>query len=349
MTQLTDYQIMLQMIADPAFLVANNIITASNQSALSEGFTPGLSVRELFVNATQDLDHSCISTVIQLNNEQWNTVILPLDNMYVFRLAREGCSPALKSLYLMNTELRYPVGNISLLMTQLISNNGQKALNARANQEFQKILRVLNNVSNASRYSEDRTQFQQEYNICAVLSELLEECSALLAHAGIHLHSTLPAEPVYTMLDRAMFRQAVYNLVDNAAKFSPPGGTVEVSLTHRNNNLQLSVEDEGPGIPQEILCNLFTRFTRDATEPDSRSGLGIGLTIVRSAAAAHGGTVLVDTSPAGGARVTMTMSIRQSKHFKLHSQIDRVIPSPDHGLIMLSNVLPTELYATPEE
>lgn len=349
MTQLTDHEIMLQMIKGPAFLAAEGTVVACNQRALDEGFTPGLRLSELFVNPVKDLDHSCMTAPVQLNGTQWNAAISPLENMYVFRLDRIGRRPELQSLYLMGKELRYPVAMLSMLTTQLFTNHKLNGENARTNHEFYKVLRVLNNVSNATRYSEDRTRFQQEYNICAVLAEFLEECGALLAHTGIRLQSSVPNKGIFTMLDWPMFRQAVYNLLDNAAKYSPPGGCIQVSLNRRGSTLTLSVEDEGPGIPQEILCDLFARFTRDSTAHDHRSGLGLGLTIVRYAATAHGGTVLVDTPPTGGTRVTMTMAIRQPKHLKLHSQTDIVIPSPDHGLIMLSNVLPVALYGDPDK
>jgi two-component system, OmpR family, sensor histidine kinase MprB len=90
----------------------------------------------------------------------------------------------------------------------------------------------------------------------------------------------------------------VTNLLDNAAKWSPPGGTVRVSLVDGT----LEVCDEGPGIAEADLPHVFGRFYR-STEARGRPGSGLGLAIVRSAAERHDGAVRADRSPGGGARL----------------------------------------------
>ncbi len=102
--------------------------------------------------------------------------------------------------------------------------------------------------------------------------------------------------------DPNLLGRAVTNLLDNAAKWSPPGGVVEVTL--RGGTLE--VTDEGPGIAAADLPHVFERFYR-SNEARGHPGSGLGLAIVRSAATRHGGQVSAGRAPTGGARLTMTI------------------------------------------
>jgi two-component system sensor histidine kinase MprB len=102
--------------------------------------------------------------------------------------------------------------------------------------------------------------------------------------------------------DATALERAVTNLLDNAAKWSPAGGTVEVRLVGG----ELSVSDEGPGISDEDLPHVFERFYR-ATDARRLPGSGLGLAIVRQAAERHGGTVVAGRSDRGGARLVLTL------------------------------------------
>ena len=96
--------------------------------------------------------------------------------------------------------------------------------------------------------------------------------------------------------------RAVTNLLDNAAKWSPPGGTVRVSLAHG----VLTVEDEGPGIAEHDLPHVFDRFYR-SEESRAMPGSGLGLSIVAQAAARHAGSVHAERSGHGGARLVLVL------------------------------------------
>jgi two-component system sensor histidine kinase MprB len=106
------------------------------------------------------------------------------------------------------------------------------------------------------------------------------------------------AEPWPVHGDAQLLARAVTNLLDNAAKWSPPGGTVRVTL----HDGTLEIVDEGPGIAETDLPHVFERFYRS---PEARAlpGSGLGLAIVRSAAERHDGAVRADRAPGGGARL----------------------------------------------
>jgi two-component system sensor histidine kinase MprB len=108
--------------------------------------------------------------------------------------------------------------------------------------------------------------------------------------------------PWFCIGEHAGLERAVTNLLDNAAKWSPPGGTVTVRLADG----VLTVDDEGPGIAAADLPHVFDRFYR-SQESRTMSGSGLGLSIVRQVAERHSGTVEAGQSPAGGARLTLAL------------------------------------------
>jgi two-component system sensor histidine kinase MprB len=103
--------------------------------------------------------------------------------------------------------------------------------------------------------------------------------------------------------DRDRMERAVWNLLENAGKWSGDGGTVEVSLTGG----ELSVRDHGPGIDEEDRPLVFERFYRSAAAR-SMPGAGLGLSIVREVAEAHGGTVVAENAEGGGARFRLSLN-----------------------------------------
>jgi hypothetical protein len=105
----------------------------------------------------------------------------------------------------------------------------------------------------------------------------------------------------------ALLERAVLNVLDNAAKWSPPAGSIEVTLT-RGTTWVLQVRDHGPGIAPEDLPKVFDRFYR---APTARSlpGSGLGLAIVRQAVESHGGSVSAQLPPGGGALVRIELPL----------------------------------------
>jgi signal transduction histidine kinase len=121
-------------------------------------------------------------------------------------------------------------------------------------------------------------------------------------HHEARAHGVLHADP-----DR--MAQAIRNLLRNAIEHTPDGGTITLWVDHDGGRLTIGVDDDGPGIPEEERQRIFNRFHRaDAHGPrGSGTGTGLGLSIVQAIALAHGGEAQASASPAGGARVTMTL------------------------------------------
>jgi signal transduction histidine kinase len=121
---------------------------------------------------------------------------------------------------------------------------------------------------------------------------------------------TVPEDlpPVYG--DRAAIEHIVANLVDNAVKYSPSGGRILLDVTPAEGGVCVSVTDEGPGIPEELLTGVFDRY-RQASNGAGGASVGLGLFIVRSLAEAHGGRAWAENQPGMGAKVSFTLPLRR--------------------------------------
>ena len=116
--------------------------------------------------------------------------------------------------------------------------------------------------------------------------------------------------PVEVSGDRFRLKQVIVNLLDNAIKYSQPGGEVSLATRADDGQAVLEVADHGPGIPPESLPQIFDRFFRaDSVRTHSVSGAGLGLSIVRSICLAHGGSVEAANRAGGGCRITVRLPL----------------------------------------
>ena len=132
------------------------------------------------------------------------------------------------------------------------------------------------------------------------LADLVDRTAERVRRRAPGVTFDVDLDPWYVVGEQAGVERAVTNLLDNAAKWSPAGGTVTVRLSDG----VLVVDDEGPGIGPEDLPHVFDRFYR-SQESRSMPGSGLGLSIVRQVAERHSGTVEAGASPRGGARLTL--------------------------------------------
>ena len=121
------------------------------------------------------------------------------------------------------------------------------------------------------------------------------------SRAGERAEIRVELEPAVVLGEPARIQRAVSNLLDNAVKWSPPGGLVEVALRDG----VLTVRDHGAGFAEEEIGRVFERFYR-ADRARGKPGSGLGLAIVKQAAEAHGGSVSAENAPGGGALLRLS-------------------------------------------
>ena len=134
------------------------------------------------------------------------------------------------------------------------------------------------------------------------LVDVLDRALAKVRRRAPSVNFDVRADPWWVVGESASLERAVTNLLDNAAKWSPPGGVVHVTLTGGS----LIVDDSGQGIAPDDLPHIFDRFYR-SEESRAMPGSGLGLSIVRQVAERHSGAVAAGTAPGGGARLILTL------------------------------------------
>lgn len=142
----------------------------------------------------------------------------------------------------------------------------------------------------------------------AIVQGVVNHARASVESAGHELVLVDPIAPCSIHGDRDQLRRLLLNLIDNAVKYTPAGGTIRVALDYHDDRAELSVEDNGVGIAPEHLPNIFNRFYRvDSARPRQSSATGLGLAICLSIAKAHQGTLNVDSQPNRGTRITLSL------------------------------------------
>ncbi|HEY0730061.1 MAG TPA: ATP-binding protein, partial [Pyrinomonadaceae bacterium] len=126
----------------------------------------------------------------------------------------------------------------------------------------------------------------------SVVRNAIETSRPVLAAAENELHLSLPAKPVLLEADPVRLAQVFSNLLNNAAKYSEPGGRISLVATQSGNELTIAVSDTGIGIEPGQLSQIFGMFVQlDAAEKQIQSGLGVGLTLVQRLIEMHGGSI----------------------------------------------------------
>jgi two-component system sensor histidine kinase KdpD len=106
--------------------------------------------------------------------------------------------------------------------------------------------------------------------------------------------------------DAVLIERVLCNLLENAAKYTPPGSSVQIAARMQDDALQVSVIDNGPGLPKGMEQRIFDKFARGERE-SSTPGVGLGLTICRAIVEAHGGKITADNLAEGGASFVFTL------------------------------------------
>ena len=208
-------------------------------------------------------------------------------------------------------ELKTPVGGIGVLAETLAEEedlNLIRRLAQRMLHEAMRASRTIDDLLELSRIEAGESSLRDPVPVHLVLAEATERASTAAEHRDITIDLAEPPHRLQVLGDRRQLVSAVFNLLDNAIKYSAPGSTVTVSATTDGNAVRLSVADRGIGIPTRDLERVFERFYRvDRARSRETGGTGLGLAIVRHVASNHGGEVTVESREGVGTTVTLVM------------------------------------------
>lgn len=335
----------LNLLIRPGFYVEEGRITQVNAAAQGLLLEPGMDIAPLITSGLesyQNFQTGCLYVQLNLSDTTFQGCVTKDGSADVFTLESDNGDTALQALSLAARELRSPLSAVMHGVQAMREENNPQA--AALNRGLYQLLRLVGNMSDAVRWPGNARM--ETADLTAFFDELFEKTAVFAQAAGIRLEYQGLSKPLLCLADRDLLERAVLNLLSNAFKFTPKGGIVRVTLFTGGTSLRLSVWDNGPGIAQEIQGNLFSRYLRQPGIEDSRFGLGLGMVLVRSAAAAHGGAVLIDQPEGWGTRVTLTIALRRETTGVLRSPTMRIdyAGERDHALTELSDCLPVSLY-----
>ena len=173
----------------------------------------------------------------------------------------------------------------------------------------------------------------------ALLREVWEQTQPACDASGIDFTFIPSPAPVFTAADGPMLARVIHNLLSNSMKFSP-GQTLTLELRRKGTRLHILYTDPGALMPPDP----FTRYLRDPGLEDSRCGLGMGMRMVRTAATAHRGTVLMTIPREGGVLTELCLPIEQNTPLRSPRLRVSYTGEWDPLLVELSDVLPPEFY-----
>jgi signal transduction histidine kinase len=155
----------------------------------------------------------------------------------------------------------------------------------------------------------------QRTDLVKLAAHTSEAFQALTADQGIRLQVDAPEQPLFAMVDPDRLRQALQNLLGNALRYTPSGGSIAISLGYSDDeNVRITVQDTGSGIAAEHLAHIFDRFYRPDTSRNRQiSGAGLGLSIAQAIIQAHGGQIRAESPGLGlGSAFTITLPVEKT-------------------------------------
>lgn len=211
----------------------------------------------------------------------------------------------------MSHELKTPVGALSLLAEALgaESSGDDESLVSRIREEAQRVARTIDDLMVLS-YVEGEAPLDEPVDVGAVVAGAVERISEAADQRRVQVRAPDPAPSAPMRGSPVQLESAVFNLLDNAVKFSEPGGTVELEVARHDGGVTVSVRDRGIGIPRPEQDRIFERFYRvDKARSRLTGGTGLGLAIVRHAVLNHGGKLEVDSREGEGSTFTIHLPL----------------------------------------
>lgn len=349
----SDIAQMLQMMDRPAFLVQDGIITAANQAALGRMIQVGQPIAPLLsIGKTEyaGFTEGWMYLTVCPGGTDAVACVRRLEQCDLFMLEPEQAEETYQGLALAAQKLRVPLTGIFTMADrlfpslQLAEGSPEAEQAAKINRNLHQMLRIILNMSDAAHYSSG-TPIMETRDVNAVLAELFEQAAPLCELSGIRLEYSGLSRPVYSLINSDQLERCVYNILSNALQHTPAGGSVHASLTRSGNTLYLTVTDTGTGLNSQKMGNLYTRFLREPSIQDPEQGVGLGMTLIRACANAHGGSLLIAPAKSGGVKVTVSLPIRLgiTQLSSPRPHIDYA-GERDHRLIEFSDSLPHSLY-----
>lgn len=240
---------------------------------------------------------------------------LAIDNARLVGESRRAARAREDLLAVVSHDLKNPLGVVqlgaALLLRGTAGKPGGEAVAKQAtriNDAAERMSRLISDLLDWGRLEAGHLPLELgEYPAVALATEALEAIRPLAEAKGLHLEADLPPESLRVKCDRSRVLQVMGNLLGNAVKFTPPGGTLSMRATVRGNEVSFDVRDTGNGITPDALPHIFDRYWQ-ARDAASR-GTGLGLAIAKGLVEAHGGGIRAESTLGTGSVFTFTLPV----------------------------------------
>ncbi|MBE7368901.1 PAS domain-containing hybrid sensor histidine kinase/response regulator [Ramlibacter pallidus] len=239
-------------------------------------------------------------------------------------------------------ELRNPLAPISTAAHLLKAASSDPAKVQRSADIIERQVRhmteLVDDLLDVSRVTRGLVELdRQPVEMKTVLAHAIEQVRPLVEARGHELTTRMPAGDVHVLGDRPRLVQVVSNLLNNAAKYTPPNGALSVAMAV-GEDVEIRVADNGMGIEPDLLPHVFDLFTQGARTPDrAQGGLGLGLALVKSLVELHGGRVVAESAGSGqGAAFTVTLPLLKKGDLQAQAATPAIpLPRATHQLRIL--------------
>lgn len=219
-----------------------------------------------------------------------------------------------QAIHFVTHEMRTPLtaiqGSSELMGRYALSEDKRRQLAQMINAESKRLARLIQTFLDVERLSEGQMELKREpFAVATIVESCLERVRPLAERKRIAL---LKGEIADAELvgDQELMEYAVYNLLNNAVKYSPPETEITISAQRDHQRLRLSVKDQGIGMDEAELKNIFRKFYRTRrAEASGEAGTGIGLAIVEQVVSHHGGRIEVTSKPGAGSCFTLVLPV----------------------------------------
>jgi len=250
--------------------------------------------------APEDLDLAC---------ELGRRAAITIENAQLFHQAHAATRARDEILGIVAHDLRNPLSTITMGSAMLIDSaldDAQRRYAELVSRAAGRMQELIQDLLEVRRIESGQLRVSPEPQpVAPLVKEAIGMLTPLAASRGIDLRAVLDDGLRPAMVDSTRILQVLSNLVGNALKFTPEGGSVEIGCISLGDDLRFVVSDTGPGIPPDQIPHVFGRFWQ-AADQDTR-GIGLGLSIVRGVVEAHGGRVWVESNVGKGARFYFTV------------------------------------------
>jgi signal transduction histidine kinase len=223
--------------------------------------------------------------------------------------------------YFMSTvshEFKSPLTSIRQ-MAEMLVRNRVPSQERKANyyttilQQSERLSHLIDNILDFTKMEGGYKVFRfEKAHIAPAVKNIVELFREITAGSGFQIRLAIPEHLPEMIFDKEAIEQMVYNLIDNAFKYSRESKVIDVQLISEGSNIIISVQDYGVGIRKEDQEKIFSRFYRAGEELSQNvKGSGIGLAIVKQIVAAHHGEITVESSPGKGSKFSVKLPVKE--------------------------------------